>query len=120
MSSQRSESEACSSGDSARSSWMKSPSSFFLFADRLLERDRMLSHMQDVLHLRSRHLELPPRSRRAAARDPGAGRALDVDDLVQLLDHVDGDADRPYLVGDGDAIGASYRTLFGRRAPPHD
>src|SRR4051794_30127348 len=73
-----------------------------LLADRLLERDRLLGHAQDVAHLARRALELAGdllRARLAAERLDEL--ALDVDDLVELLHHVDRDADRPALVGDG-------------------
>src|SRR4051794_22512289 len=72
-----------------------------LLADRLLQRDRLLGHAQDLAHLARGALEL--------TRDLLRGRlpaellnelALDVDDLVELLDHVDRDADRPALVRD--------------------
>src|SRR6184192_1269371 len=61
----------------------------------------MLGHPQDLPHLAGRHLELlgdlvGPR----LAPEPLDELALDVHDLVQLLDHVDGDPDRPRLVGD--------------------
>src|SRR5580765_6995001 len=79
----------------------------FLLADRLLERDRVLGHAQDVAHLRGRHLEL----RRDLVRPRLAAEALDelaldVHDLVQLLDHVHRNADRASLVRDraGDGL----------------
>src|SRR5205085_1554448 len=73
----------------------------FLLADRLLERDRKLRHAQDLADLLGRDLELRrdlvwPRLAPEALHQ----LALDVDDLVQLLDHVDGDPDRPRLVRD--------------------
>src|SRR4051794_40138190 len=72
-----------------------------LLADRLLERDRLLGHAQDVAHLARRALELVrDLLRRRLAAQRLHELALDVDDLVELLDHVDRDADRPALVGD--------------------
>ena len=72
-----------------------------LLADRLLERDRVLRHAQDLAHLVGRHLELlgdlvGPR----LAPEPLDELPLDVHDLVQLLDHVHRDPDRARLVGD--------------------
>src|SRR5690349_15669668 len=72
-----------------------------LLADRLLQRDRVLGHTQDVADLRRGHLELD-----CDLVGPGLAAealdelALDVHDLVQLLDHVHRDADRARLVGD--------------------
>ena len=72
-----------------------------LLADRLLERDRVLRHAQDLAHLLGRHLELLGDLVRAwLAAQPLHELPLDVHDLVQLLDHVHGDADRARLVGD--------------------
>ena len=72
-----------------------------LLADRLLERDRVLGHAQDLAHLVGRHLELlgDLLGQRLAAEALDE-LALDVDDLVQLLDHVHRDPDRARLVGD--------------------
>src|SRR5262245_14293447 len=72
-----------------------------LLADRLLERDGELRHPQDLPHLLDVDLELlgDLLGQRLAAQ-PLDELALDVDDLVQLLDHVHGDPDRPRLVGD--------------------
>ena len=72
-----------------------------LLADRLLERDGELRHAQDLAHLVGRHLELlgdllRPRLATEALHE----LTLDVDDLVELLDHVHRDADRARLVGD--------------------
>src|SRR3954451_15294418 len=72
-----------------------------LLADRLLERDGELRHAQDLAHFLGRHLELlgdlvGPRLAAEALHE----LALDVHDLVQLLDHVHGNADRARLVGD--------------------
>src|SRR4051812_10726038 len=72
-----------------------------LVADRLLQRDRLLGHAQDVAHLAHRAVELGGdllRGGLAAQRLDET--ALHVDDLVQALDHVHGDADRAALVGD--------------------
>ena len=72
-----------------------------LLADRLLQRDRLLGHAQDVAHLARRALELAgDLLRRRLAAELLDELALDVHDLVELLDHVDRDADRPALVGD--------------------
>src|SRR3954453_2704753 len=73
----------------------------FLLADRLLERDRLLRHAQDVAHLAHRALQLArDLLRQRLAAELLHELALHVDDLVQLLDHVDGDADRAALVRD--------------------
>src|SRR3954467_12551813 len=72
-----------------------------LLADRLLERDGMLRHAQDLAHLVSRHLELlRDLLRLRLAAEALDELALDVHDLVQLLDHVHRDADRARLVRD--------------------
>ena len=72
-----------------------------LLADRLLQRDRLLGHAQHVAHLAHGGLELGgDLLGRRLAPELLDELALDVDDLVELLDHVDGDADRPALVGD--------------------
>src|SRR3954452_22840312 len=72
-----------------------------LLADRLLERDRLLGHAQDVAHLAGGALELGgDLLRRRLAAERLHELALDVDDLVELLDHVDRDPDRPALVRD--------------------
>src|SRR5262249_47715837 len=72
-----------------------------LLADRLLEADRKLRHAQDLAHLLRRHLELLGDLLRVRlAAEALDELALDVHDLVQLLDHVHGDADRARLVGD--------------------
>src|SRR3954449_4167977 len=70
-------------------------------ADRLLEADRELRHPEDLAYLLRRHLELlgDLLGVRLAAEALDE-LALDVHDLVQLLDHVHGDADRARLVGD--------------------
>src|SRR5215211_8009940 len=78
-----------------------------LLADRLLERDRLLGHAQDVADLARRALEF---ARDLLGRGLAAERlhelALDVHDLVELLDHVHRDADGAALVGDraGDGL----------------
>src|SRR3954464_12489119 len=72
-----------------------------LLADRLLERDRLLGHAQDVAHLARRALELlGDLVWRGLAAERLHELALDVHDLVELLDHVHRDADRAALVGD--------------------
>src|SRR4051812_210260 len=82
-----------------------------LLADRLLERDRLLGHPQDVAHLARRALELGgDLFRRRLAAERLDELALDVHDLVELLDHVDRDANRPALVGD--------RSRHGLADPP--
>src|ERR671920_2513217 len=62
---------------------------------------RLLGHAQDVAHLARRALELARDllGRRLAAQGLHE-LALDVYDLVELLDHVHRNADRPALVGD--------------------
>src|SRR5205085_6457719 len=72
-----------------------------LLADRLLQRDRQLRHAQDLPHLVRRHLELGrDLVRPGLAPEPLDELPLDVHHLVQLLDHVDRNANRPGLVGD--------------------
>src|SRR3954454_6487868 len=72
-----------------------------LLAHRLLERDGLLRHPQDVAELARRALELGgDLLRRRLAAELLDELALDVHDLVELLDHVDRDADRAALVGD--------------------
>src|SRR6266566_2351213 len=72
-----------------------------LLADRLLQRDGMLRHAEDLPHLPGRNLELGGNFvRTRLAPEPLDQLALDVHDLVQLLDHVHGNPDRPRLVGD--------------------
>ena len=61
----------------------------------------MLRHAQDLAHLLGRHLELLGDLVGARlAAEPLDELALDVHDLVQLLDHVHRDPDRARLVGD--------------------
>ena len=72
-----------------------------LVADRLLERDRRLRRALDRVDL----LGLDPGDlgdllRGRLAAELGDQLALRAADLVQLLDDVDGDADRPRLVGE--------------------
>src|SRR5829696_4471324 len=72
-----------------------------LVADRLLEGDRLLRHAQDVADLARRALELDgDLLRQRLAAELLDELALDVHDLVELLHHVDGDADRAALVRD--------------------
>src|SRR5215217_4521514 len=72
-----------------------------LVADRLLEGDGLLRHAQDVAHLARRALGLPrDLLRQRLAAELLDELALDVYDLVELLHHVDGDADRAALVRD--------------------
>ena len=72
-----------------------------LLADRLLERDRELRHAQDLAHLLDVDLELlGDLLRERLAPEPLDELALDVHDLVELLDHVHRDADRARLVRD--------------------
>src|SRR5262245_57139647 len=74
----------------------------FLFADRRLERNRLLRDLEDLADLRDRDVH--------AARDLFRGRLAPellhqrprgADQLVDGLDHVDRDADGPRLVGNG-------------------
>ena len=101
MSSRRRLTEAESNGDSAASSWTKSPSS-----DSSSRRSASPARPGAAPCAGSRE---PPRSssraRRRSRRERFAPEALhelalDVRDLVQLLDHVHGNSDRPSLVGD--------------------
>src|SRR3954453_11222476 len=73
-----------------------------LVADRLLQRDRRLRGALDRVDL----LGLDPGDlgdleRRGLAAELGDELALGTPDLVELLDDVHGDADRPRLVGQG-------------------
>src|SRR5436190_20596610 len=72
-----------------------------LVADRLLERDRRLRAAADLLHLVDGQVELATDLRRGRLPTAlGAELALSADDLVQLLDNVDGHPDRARLVGE--------------------
>ena len=72
-----------------------------LVADRLLERDRRLRGAQDLLHLVEREVDVPrDLERQRLAAELAAQLALGADDLVQLLDDVDGHPDRAPLVGE--------------------
>src|SRR5207344_702390 len=71
-------------------------------ADRLLERDRGLRAMADLLDLLGRHVELPrDLVGRRLAPPLGAQLPLRAENAVQLLDDVDRHADRPALVRNG-------------------
>src|SRR5436190_4717951 len=72
-----------------------------LVPDRLLQRDGRLRAAADLLHLVRRQVEVDGdlRSRRLPA-ELRAELALRAHDLVELLDDVDGHADRPGLVGE--------------------
>ena len=73
----------------------------FLFADRLLEGDRLLRHPQDVAHLAHRALQLVgDLLGQRLATELLHELALDMDNLVELLDHVNRNPDRPALVRD--------------------
>src|SRR6185437_4507103 len=72
-----------------------------LLADRLLEADRELRHALDLAHLVGRHAELGgDLLRPRLAAEPLHQLALDVDDPVELLDHVHRDANGARLIGD--------------------
>ena len=91
-----------------------------LLADRLLERDRMLRHAQDLADILGRHLELlGDLLREGLASEPLDELALDVNDLVELLDHVDRDPDRPGLVRDRarDGLSDPPRRVRGELEP---
>src|SRR5512143_3116701 len=77
-----------------------------LLADRRLERDGLLGDLDDLADLADRHVHLlgDLLARRLAA-DLLDGGPRDADELVDRLDHVDRDADRPGLVGDGPGDG---------------
>ena len=90
-----------SKGDSACSSERSRPERVVVLADRLLERDRHLRHAEDLADLVEGDLELVgDLLGLGLATEPLNELALDVHDLVQLLDHVHGDADRARLVRD--------------------
>ena len=72
-----------------------------LVADRLLERDRRLRGAHDLLDLVEREVDVPrDLERQRLAAELAAQLALGADDLVQLLDDVDGHPDRAPLVGE--------------------
>ena len=72
-----------------------------LVADRLLERDGRLRAAADLLDLVVAEIDLArDLGRRRLAPELGAQLALGAHDLVELLDDVDGHADRPRLVGE--------------------
>src|SRR5205809_5639117 len=73
-----------------------------LFADRRLERDRLLRDLHDLAHLvrRDEH-PLGDLFRRRLAAELLEQAARHADELVDRLHHVDRDADRPRLVRDG-------------------
>ena len=80
-----------------------------LLADRLLERDGQLRHPQDLAHLRRGDVELGgdlvwPRVSPQTLNE----LAFHMDDLVELLDHVDGDANSARLVRDRARDGLPY------------
>jgi hypothetical protein len=82
---------------------MKSPKDGVVaVADRRLERDGLLRHLHDLLHAVDGQVHLVGhlvRGRLVAVLLEKL--LLDLHDLVQRLDHVDRDADRAGLVGDG-------------------
>src|SRR5581483_1604143 len=72
-----------------------------LVADRRLEADRLLGDLEDLADLLERHGELLGKFLRGRlAADLVEHLAAGADDLVDRLDHVDGDADRARLIGD--------------------
>src|SRR5438270_6358284 len=73
-----------------------------LLADGRFQRDRLLRQLEDGAHLRDGHVNLDGDllSRRLAPQLLDE-RAAGADELVDGLDHVHRDADRPSLVGDG-------------------
>src|SRR5262245_17555351 len=73
----------------------------FLFADRRLERDRLLRDLQHFAHLADRDVHaLGDLFRGRLAAELLDERARRPNQLVDRLDHVNRDADRPRLVGD--------------------
>ena len=104
----RSAVEALSNGETARLVLDEvAERGALVVAHRLLQRDGLLGDALDVAHLAHGPVELAGDllRRRLAAEVLDEG-ALDVGDLVEALDHVDGDADGPALVGDraGDGL----------------
>src|SRR5258708_37805310 len=87
-----------------------------LLTDRGFERDRVLRDLHDLANLLGRdpHLLADLLVARLAAQlleQP----ARDAHQLVDRLDHVDGDADRPRLVGDSACDGLTDPPRVGRR-----
>src|SRR6188474_140302 len=79
----------------------------FLFADRRLERDRLLRDLEDLADLRDRDVHAPrDLFRGRLAPELLHQRARRANQLVDRLDHVDRDADGPRLVGNraGDGL----------------
>src|SRR5262249_51818513 len=73
----------------------------FLFADRRLERDRLLRDLEHLADLRHRNVHaLGDLFRGRLAAELLHQRARGANQLVDRLDHVHRDADRPRLVGD--------------------
>src|SRR5919106_1707785 len=71
-------------------------------ADRRLQRDRLLGDLEDLAYLVDRHLHLGrDLFRRGLAAQLLDELARGADQLVDGLDHVHGDANRPRLIGDG-------------------
>src|SRR5262245_45851119 len=74
----------------------------FLLPDRGLERDRLLRDLEDLADLRDRDVHaLRDLFRGRLAAELLHERARRADELVDRLDHVDRDANRPRLVRDG-------------------
>ena len=102
MSSRRSDSVAVSNGDSADSSWTKSPSSDSSSSPIGFSSEigscamRRISRTSSVVISSSSAISSGQRLAAEALHE----LALDVHDLVELLDHVHRDADRARLVGD--------------------
>src|SRR5688572_8657131 len=72
----------------------------FLFADRRLERDRLLRDLEDLADLRDRDVHAPrDLFRRRLAAELLHQRARGPDQLVDRLDHVHRDADGTRLIG---------------------
>ena len=102
MSSRRRFKDAESNGDSAWSSWTKSPSSDSSSSPIGFSSETGSCAAQDLAYLLGHDLELlGDLVRRRLAPEPLDELPLDMDDLVELLDHMDGNPDRARLVGDG-------------------
>jgi hypothetical protein len=72
----------------------------FLFADRRLERDRLLRDLEHLANLRDRNVHaLGDLFRGRFAAELLHQRARGANQLVDRLDHVDRDADRARLIG---------------------